>query len=184
MMRIRKVEQTKLDDLPMTPMIDVVFQLLIFFMLMPMNKAVEGKLFSQMPNCGTAPHVGPPPPISEVRVKLQRRSDSDATTVFIERKFVGEAMPTIGSEIDPALLASNGEKNRELWRKLSEDVAQLYMLLPTPRDPAQRAPVIIDAEESVPWEHVVSIVNGCKEKNIENIEFAANPRFGDVVDGH
>ena len=43
------IEEMAFEASNMTPMIDVVFQLLIFFMLSMHFKEVEGKLLSQLP---------------------------------------------------------------------------------------------------------------------------------------
>ena len=52
-------DEVATEQLNMTPMIDVVFQLLIFFMLTMQFKEIEGKLLSQLPkDKGLAPsHV-------------------------------------------------------------------------------------------------------------------------------
>ena len=52
-------EEVENEGADMTPMIDVVFQLLIFFMLTMQFKEIEGKLLSQLPkDKGLAPsHV-------------------------------------------------------------------------------------------------------------------------------
>ena len=42
----------KFDEAPLTPMIDIVFQLLVFFMLTMQFKESEGKLLSQLPSDG------------------------------------------------------------------------------------------------------------------------------------
>ena len=42
----------KFDEAPLTPMIDIVFQLLVFFMLTMQFKESEGKLLSQLPSSG------------------------------------------------------------------------------------------------------------------------------------
>ncbi len=48
----RVMDEEKPGDLNMTPMIDVVFQLLIFFMLSMHFKEIEGKLITTLPRDG------------------------------------------------------------------------------------------------------------------------------------
>ena len=45
----RKIKEQKAEEPPMTAMIDIIFQLLIFFILTMKIKTVEGKLINQLP---------------------------------------------------------------------------------------------------------------------------------------
>ena len=55
-MSLRRRRKVRLDDradeVPLTPMTDIVFQLLVFFMLTMQFKESEGKLLSQLPSDG------------------------------------------------------------------------------------------------------------------------------------
>ena len=70
----------KVDEAPMTPMIDIVFQLLIFFMLTMQFKEVEGKLISQLPK-----DRGLPKKVFDFQIqsaKTAGKLDKDASEVF------------------------------------------------------------------------------------------------------
>lgn len=67
----KKIETEKPVEPPMTPMIDVIFQLLIFFILTMKFKQEEGKLLSQLPkDKGLASSSVPQPELQEVRVVI------------------------------------------------------------------------------------------------------------------
>ena len=53
---------------PMTPMIDCVFQLIIFFMLVPSLAAGDGYLTTNLPQWGPN---GPAPPWAGIRIRLE-----------------------------------------------------------------------------------------------------------------
>ena len=58
--------------------------------------------------------------------------------------------------------------------------ADFYKKIPSSRDSAKAAPVIMDASEDTPWEHVVGVVNACRAVGIDNVEFTGNPKFKDL----
>jgi len=60
---------------PMTPMIDCIFQLLLFFMLTPALMANEAYLTTNLPQSG--PHDGPLPPLEAVRIALAAAGPRD-----------------------------------------------------------------------------------------------------------
>lgn len=69
--RPKKLDTEKPQDPPMTSMIDVIFQLLIFFILTLKVKTVEGKLLSELPkDKGLAPNPVSQPETQEVRIVL------------------------------------------------------------------------------------------------------------------
>ena len=70
----RTRERVKLQP-PMTPMIDCIFQLLIFFMLTPTFQAREGYLATNLPHDGGPNDDGPPTP-EWVKVELLERGAS------------------------------------------------------------------------------------------------------------
>ena len=89
---MRKVRHgTARIELMMTPMIDVVFQLLIFFMLMPSFGTTEGYLPTNLPDVGPGPQEVRPPPSNELRIDLwhveaDRQLVSGAVTISLNRE--------------------------------------------------------------------------------------------------
>ncbi len=64
----------KNEELPMTPMIDIIFQLLIFFMCSMPFKKLEGKLNSWLPkDKGLNPVSVPKPELQEIRIAFRQQ---------------------------------------------------------------------------------------------------------------
>jgi len=187
----RQVEEGVFEMANMTPMIDVVFQLLIFFMLSMHFKEVEGKLLSQLPkDKGLAPSHVLQPELQEVRIVLCAGGDTrmhlhdkgrhekedknnDMCKIMVEKNEIGEVWKT---EKFPDKFNSN----RAIYKSLGVKTAEIYLVTPSARrgipDPTKRPPVILDADSETPYEHVIGAVNACKENGIDNIEFVGNPR--------
>ncbi|OHB74766.1 MAG: hypothetical protein A2Z34_06555 [Planctomycetes bacterium RBG_16_59_8] len=177
----RKPEESKIDDLPLTAMIDVVFQLIIFFLLMPLNKSLEGKLFSQLPkDKGLASAAVSQPELKEIRIRLRYDPPSQITQVSIERQPVGDlSRSVVYSGVGGHRKTQTGQ-NKQTYERLSSMAADFYKKIPSSRDSAKAAPVIMDASEDTPWEHVVGVVNACRAVGIDNVEFTGNPKFKDL----
>ncbi len=184
-----EVERTELN---MTPMIDVVFQLLIFFMLSMHFREVEGKLLSQLPrDKGTAPASSLRPELREVRVVLcaggdtarhlgdkaahdKVRKPGDVCAVLVDGGGIGDLYET-GAHPERAA------HNRAIYAALGKRVAERYPALASARagrdDPSRRPPVVLDADGETPYEHIIGAVNACKALGIDTVEFVSNPRF-------
>jgi len=70
-----------------------------------------------------------------------------------------------------------GENSRR-YRDIAAKTKEIYDATPSGREAGKKAPVILDGDSAVPYEHVVGIVNALKEVGIENVEFAGNARWG------
>jgi biopolymer transport protein ExbD len=177
-------EDPKTEAISMTPMIDVVFQLLIFFMLSMHFKEVEGKLISQLPK-EKGPRSSAPidPQLLEVRVVLcaggdlrahrqdkggheAAKKDGSVCFVLVDQHEIGRLRPNETAKAANApVYVALAARAKELWN------AQ-------PLDAKKRVtPVIVDADSEVPYEHVIGTVNALKAAGIDAIEFTANPRF-------
>lgn len=173
----------------MTPMIDVVFQLLIFFMLSMHFKEIEGKLITTLPkDKGLANSTVISPELQEVRILLccggdvqmhsqnkgeHEKADKDPSLVRtrVEKHDCGELYMTEKQK-------EKAPQNREVYKRIAQKTKELYDMTPSSRDPSKRSPIIIDADSETPYEHVIGIVNALKELDLESLEFAGNPRFG------
>jgi biopolymer transport protein ExbD len=161
-------------------MIDVVFQLLLFFMLSMRLQEVEGKLFSQLPRRGTLD--APSSPLEELRVVLcaggragehfhdrgrhaRAPKNGPASRVFVERLEIGELHPT-ETRLDRAA------HNRSVWTRL---VRRLRELSPFRTADGRSRPVVVDADAEVPYEHVLGAVDACVAAGFDRVEFAADP---------
>ncbi len=181
-------ETDKVESFNMTAMIDIVFQLLIFFMLTMNFPQVEGALKAQLPkDKGLASSSVPQPELQEVRVVICAGGD---TRMHINNKGEHEKVDKsnetckilvekvdIGDVFHSAKMGDKAGKNRDIYKQCGAKVKELFDATPSTKDPTKRAPVIIDADSEVPYEHVVGVVNACKEEGIETIEFVGNPRW-------
>ncbi|MBI4712455.1 MAG: biopolymer transporter ExbD [Planctomycetes bacterium] len=147
-----KYEESSLD-LPMTPMIDVIFQLIIFFMCSIQFKALEGKLLSYLPKdkggCG-----GDPPYIEEVRVNL------------------------IYNQTKPPLLTDIkiGQNPVRDWDELYNKVSVLWADIRTQAIKEEDIkPFKIDASDKIPAQAVVNTLDVLKRAGVAKIEFAVKP---------
>ena len=143
--RKRKMpEEIESEESNMTPMIDVVFQLLIFFMLTMQFKEIEGKLLSRLPKTpGLASAESRPR--EEVRIKIREKR------LYVEKHEIGL--------LGKSGYAAAAWKAKELVDALGE------------------AALILDAEGTTPYEHVIGVVDALKERKLESLEFVGNPKF-------
>ncbi|MBI2898927.1 MAG: biopolymer transporter ExbD [Planctomycetes bacterium] len=228
----RGIETEKPIEPPMTPMIDVIFQLLIFFILTMKFKQEEGKLLSQLPkDKGLASSSVPQPELQEVRIVIccaeadQREFDqhttnkgrheanlehdeqgnieatkvghrgkgmhdrphiviNDVCVAYVEKNPLGRLYKTWvckdNSHVEEPGLSDKkrAAENRTRYKEIAVKTKELYDLTPSSRDAGKKAPVILDADSAVPYEHIVGIVNACKELGMENVEFVGNARHG------
>ena len=157
-MKMTKTDPQTTIELDMTPMIDVVFQLLIFFMLTLHFQEVEGRLLSTLPK-DKGPISAFSPPVEEVRLLVR------AGRVFVEKHEIGELAST---ETAPA----RGTSNKAVYRSAAEKARGLIEILrPSP------VAVILDAEGTTAYEHVIGLLDACKQRGIDGVEFVGDPRL-------
>ena len=159
-------------ELAITPMIDVVFLLLIFFLLASRFKASEGDVKSYLPKDRGQGTSTPTIDLYEVRVKLLWYDDQGRPTTD---KDIGHVVLKVGKETYPTK-----ELEDKVTRKI-EPFPNWGYLLERIKDfkagykgqGKKGLPVIIDARKNVPWKHVVSALDTCVEAGIEDITVAA-----------
>jgi len=133
--------------LNVTPLIDIIFCLIIFFMCSFHFKQLEGKIESWLPkDKGVQGTPLANPVLEEIRVILTVDKDTHATI----RKLGANPMD------DDDLLGKNILAMHEDFEKLGK----------------KDIPVIIDALPPVPWKDVINVMNIAKANGMK-IEFAA-----------
>lgn len=136
-------------ELPLAPMIDVIFQLLIFFMCTMHFKSLEGKLSSHLPkDKGLFDTTVLNPQMDEYRIRL----------VF------DPSRPREMTRIEI------GQQEFQNWEELYQTIAQYYQ---DDRAKGKDTPFKIDVDEKVPFQAVVSALNACQQAGITNVEFTA-----------
>ena len=143
-----KIEEASMES-NMTPMIDVIFQLIIFFMCSIHFKSLEGKLYSYLPrDKGMSSTTVTDPILDEVRIKL---AYSESAPLLTRMKV--------------------GEREFKDWESLFEHMKSLAPTLAT--SSGDVIPVKIDADENIPTQSVVNALNICKKAGVQKTEFAA-----------
>lgn len=134
------------EDRAMTPMIDVVFLLLIFFVCAATGKVQEAVLTSDLSGGSTESELATPEPqdFGEVRVYVQRQAGQTVAQV------------NTGGE-------TYTDRNR---------LKQTLRLLASA---TTEVPMILDVRPDVPAGDVIDIFDTCLGAGFESISFAAGP---------
>ncbi len=130
---------------PLTPMIDVVFQLLLFFLLACRFVQFEGQLRANLPNV-SGPQIVQPLKLEPIKVLLSPEGQRDENVV-------------IQIDVQQGLVL--------------RDVSKLYGELDHLREKfTEKAPVIIAPRGRVRWKYVVDAFNQAIRAKFKNIGFA------------
>jgi biopolymer transport protein ExbD len=189
--------EEKPEELNMTPMIDVVFQLLIFFMLTMKFSEVEGKLLTTLPREKGTASTPPPPTLELSEIRIVVCADSRRECGGVERHLTDKGAHEIRSIRKDATVCevvveqvpigsvrkSGGAAARETFRTAARKARELRDATPSSRNPEKRAPVILDADSEVPYEHIIGIVDACTAAGILDLEFVGNARFDKYFGG-
>lgn len=123
-MKIRRHSTETKIEMQMASMIDIVFQLLIFFMLTLKIVAPEGDFNINMPLGATAPSPDTPPPPQDLRVKLEANPDGSLKQLYFGSRGLGNNYPqsfqALNNEI-AAWVGSDGGTAEDLEVELIPD---------------------------------------------------------------
>jgi len=132
-------------DVKMTPMIDVIFLLLVFFVATASFQAIEEVLPTRFTLPGAV--------ASQVQIDPEI-VDLDEIVIDVGWRSGRPTWEVVGVEY--ASLAELGAVLRQT-REIKPDL-----------------PVILDVEASVPMEHVIDVYDLCRAVGLERIQFAAS----------
>ena len=135
-------------NINVTPLVDIIFCLCVFFMISFKFKQLEGKFDSWLPKGKGSEGMPLNAVIQEVRVALFWDEDNQATV----RKY--------GTRIVP---------DDDELQKLLVDAFAGYVRLNQ-----LDVPLTIDGDLRVPWEDVIDVINISKRAGIAKVEFAYN----------
>jgi len=141
-------------DMDMTPMIDVAFQLLIFFLLTINFKLQEGNLSSHLPKQGGKSPSSAAEELSTVKIKLEYDSAQAVTTLLVDGKQIG-SWPD-GQEID-----EGGDRE-----KIGDAVQSTYRSI-SQQSGADKTPVKIEVLPTVPAGRAITTVDIVNEYVIQ-----------------
>jgi biopolymer transport protein ExbD len=157
-------------DMDMNPMIDIVFNLLIFFMCATKFRTAEGMIESYLPkNRGTGPGTAEIE-LTEVRIKLlwcdATGRETKGKKGFVVLKIGDEPFNAAGD-----LEAQPYPETSTVWASLHAKILELKTAY-NGSNPKGR-PVIIDSRQHVPTKFVVSTLNEVVRAGIQDVTFAA-----------
>lgn len=148
-MRTPSVHQQRragLDDSFMTPMIDIVFQLLIFFVCASIGQIAESHLPAPLSagSIAAAQAVETPPPLGEVSLKLRRVANKPGEFITVAEM-----------------------NNRQFtdWPLLRATLKELASVAP-------EIPVLLDIEPAVPVADFIDVYDTCRAAGYLDIRFA------------
>jgi len=137
--------------LAITPMIDVTFLLLIFFMLLPF-RTLERKVAAFLPtNKGLGEQIVPIEDPPKISVVLHRQKDESATRVKLLDTLIGSG--ETGFVVLDDRIAAIAARNREM-------------------------PGYIDATGYVPHADVIRVIDAFQKAGVETVEFKGAPPQG------
>ena len=156
-------------------MIDVVFLLLIFFLLASRFKPSEGDLKAYLPKDRGQGTSTPIIDLYDVRVKLlwyddQNRPTTDPKTGHVVLKVGRETLPSKPMQ-DTVTRQIEVVPDWKYLKEMIVDYRENYR-----GRGANGLPVIIDTRKQVPWKHVVSVLDTCVQAEILDITFAATAK--------
>ncbi|MBI2900134.1 MAG: hypothetical protein HYY17_08105 [Planctomycetes bacterium] len=79
-------------------------------------------------------------------------------------------VPDLGEE-------KRAEGNRSRYRDIAAKTKEISDKTRSTVDPSKRAPIILDADGAVAWEHVVGVVDALAGAGIEEVQLVGNPRY-------
>lgn len=172
-MASEKELEAKMD---MTPMIDVVFLLLIFFLVGTKFKREEGRFRAFLPKNRGQGSGKAEIELNDVRVKLLWVDVETGRPTDDKDPRNGKVILKVGNNdyesvmIDDERLGFSYEipDYEYFFQRLLE-----FKENHRPSDPSKTLPVIIDARASVPYKHIVWVLNACVRAGLSDVTFAA-----------
>ncbi|WP_432797565.1 ExbD/TolR family protein [Poriferisphaera sp. WC338] len=148
--RKRRIVPPAQMQLQITPLIDVIFQLLIYFMVTASFAVGEGALTAELPTGGDQATDALQIPEQPIVITLQ-------TVGYHNVRIEVQGMPTTASF----------SQLRDMLIDLQYDPAQKRNGVYRPTNP-----ILIKPQQQVRWQHVVNAFNAAMAAGYENIAFA------------
>jgi biopolymer transport protein ExbD len=146
----QKTRQVGIDQ-AMTPMIDCVFLLLIFFVCASVGRIAESLMSVDLSSGGVAATTETPPPVE--------KKPTWVTDVWLKLKWDDDSKRTV--------VEMNGREFRE-FAPLKADLQTLAELSPD-------SPIILDIEARVPAGDLIRVDDTCRAAGFRSINYATDP---------
>ncbi len=160
-MRLRRLIQDDDSDAgpDMSPMIDIVFNLLIFFLCATKFKTAEGAIETYLPKDQGLASRTTPQSIDEVRITVSWREETQTATLRLGAKLLTQ--PGDWDVKDSTL--------SPVWPRLARGLQELK---DTQQGP-EPLPVTLDIRPQVPHQYAVSALNEVIRVGLKEVRFAA-----------
>ncbi len=149
-MRVRQhaADETKVE-LQMTPMIDVVFQLLIFFLFTFKIRPIEGEIAVSLPpvEAGAARQEEEITPAERVHVRLEAGVGGQLANIVVEDQAIGTDLDALRQLLTAAF----------------------------PGGPGEDAEVEVDADDQLLYGHVIRVAGVILQSGVKKILFTDRP---------
>ncbi len=158
----------------MTPMIDIVFQLLIFFLLSLRFKSVDQRIDSQMPNeVGTRPYFAEQLPPRLV-VKLFRKHAEEASRAFTRVRVGNRHTIDLVTAQDADAIDESADRGEALDQVIAaiHDVRRRGGFDPEVKGEI-RTP--LPEGQAVPHADVIAVLDAFLQADFEDVAFAGAP---------
>jgi len=153
-------ESGKDTELRMTAMIDVVFQLLIFFLVGTKFRVPEGELEAYLPEEGGPPkNLQELPEVDEIRVTLRVAQVTSANPY---------GAPSVLLDNTASKAGVRGGSMGWLERELDT--------LGRSKEVLENVPIIIEAEPHLAYKWVIEALDICRRTGFKKVNFAASKR--------
>ena len=160
-------------DLNMTSMIDVVFLLLIFFIVSTEFRIIEGLLPTNLPQKGSiSPTDEPDPPLKEVRLILSNDRSPDLNPEW--HSFTATiSCPRLGRLPKPSECLVAGRSAKDVLRPLTLVTAGLKRLVKEHGGDLFRTktPVVIQVDSDVEYGNVILVYDAVLGARMEMVRF-------------
>jgi hypothetical protein len=181
------VEDVKMD---MTPMIDVVFLLIIFFLLMP-PKEMEGQLQSYLPSEeGSSEPTEPQDPKPTFKLAITAEAEGQnkvVSSISFNQRFVCDISSWSIDYLEQIYLMPEAKRKAVLEAERKKDELRLdplgskemRLLVTRMEDAALGAPdgrdtdVLIDAAPNVPFKIILAVLNAGAAGQFMNMKFTS-----------
>ena len=157
-----KLPATQEAGLNMTPMIDIVFQLILFFLFNLRFKSLDWRIESSLPfDKGQLDVVVPPDVTPHIRVALVRVAAEDATRAHTKLKLAGVEWAL------PAAVPANETERETLFRAVEERIRSLALTIHGPGEIDCPMPT----GGMVPHADVVRVIDAFLAAGVSDVNF-------------
>jgi hypothetical protein len=169
-------EEAEVTKPNMTPMIDVVFQLIVFFLVSMKFKSLDMRIDAFLPkDRGLAPTPSKPPEVPKIVVVMQHRLGEPVTRLKVANAPIGVLHGTEQVKADPSLKATN-KATLDALTKLAADARARA------GDAADEVKGEVDAGSLVPTGDVLRAVDAFIAGGLKDVTFIGTPEPGSVMD--